>query len=477
MNRNTRDQLSIGLMSASLLLLFLFLLFWLNRVYNDQQEALKKETSFLFQNVIRNVEDSIFQKNFLQPLMIEMKDSIKVTSFDTLSNNTTIIIKQESLSHFPKDTVFEMAVKARYSRDLPDDSYGSIAILKSLSEGAFHADTVSIFQQSDSSIIALLSPLMKQAIRTNDIPLDFNIIAVDSANTNKAFSWANYTDHLTHQNLVVEYLRYQPFLLRQIVPHILFSVFLFSCIALAFLLIYRSLRQQQRLTQLKNDFISNISHELKTPITTVGVAIEALSNFDALKSPERTQEYLDISKSELSRLSLLVDKVLKLTLFEQAEPELNFESIDLKSLVQNIQASMKLQVEKFAAHLSLDVIGSGFTIKGDRIHLTSVIYNLIDNALKYSPNKPNIQIGLQDQEEQVIVSVRDKGIGISNEYKDKIFEKFFRIPTGNTHNVKGHGLGLSYVASVIQKHAGRIEVDSQEGQGTCFTIYFPKQHG
>ncbi|MEO0468268.1 MAG: HAMP domain-containing sensor histidine kinase [Bacteroidota bacterium] len=246
---------------------------------------------------------------------------------------------------------------------------------------------------------------------------------------------------------------------------------------MAFFLSYRSLQKQKRLNQLKNDFISNVTHELKTPITTVGVAIEALRNFNALQDPAKTEEYLAISKQELNRLSILVDRVLKMSLFDQQEPELKIESLDLQQLSEGILRSMKLQFEKYGAVVETTFEGEDFDLEGDRGHLTSVLYNLIDNALKYGGDTPQIQLFIQEKEGQIEIQVMDRGIGIPNAYQDRIFEKFFRVPSGDRHNIKGHGLGLSYVSSVIAQHQGTIDFDSTEGKGTTFTIQLPRKHG
>ncbi len=217
-----------------------------------------------------------------------------------------------------------------------------------------------------------------------------------------------------------------------------------------------------------------MTHELKTPITTVGVAIEAMKSFDALKNPEQTKEYLDISKNELNRLSFLVDKVLKMAAFEQKEPILTLETFDMAELAQQVIDSMKLQFEKFNATVDFDKNGDDFNINADKTHITSVIYNLMDNALKYGGEKPVIRLELQSPfYDYVRVSVSDKGKGIPPQYLDKIFDKFFRIPTGDVHNTKGHGLGLSYVASVIKQHGGKINVESEEGQGSRFSVFLP----
>ncbi len=265
-----------------------------------------------------------------------------------------------------------------------------------------------------------------------------------------------------------------PFLLKQITQPILFSVLLLGITILSFVLLYRNLLKQQRLGALKNEFISNITHELKTPIATVGVAIEALRNFNAIHDPARTKEYLDISANELQRLNLLVDKVLKLSMFEKKEVELKVEPVNLREVAEEVVGSLKLQLEKNNAHVTITSEGD-MTVPADRLHLLSVIFNLVDNAVKYSKQVASIKIELQEEEKTVVVKVSDNGIGIPAEYKDKVFDKFFRIPHGDTHNAKGYGLGLSYVAQVVQKHNGTIEVESQPGIGTAFIIKLPKR--
>lgn len=263
------------------------------------------------------------------------------------------------------------------------------------------------------------------------------------------------------------------YILKRLAIPILVSVFLVGITILSFMMMWRSLKQQEKLALLKNDFVSNITHELKTPIATVGVAIEALKNFNAINDPVRTREYLDISSSEVHRLSLLVDKVLKLSMFENKEIALQKEKFDVLELVQDVLASMKLQFEKQHAIISLETIGNNFFIEADKMHVTSVVYNLLDNALKYGGEKPEIDVVVKTHQEHVSIAVSDKGIGIAPEYKGKIFDKFFRIPGGDRHNIKGYGLGLSYVNHIVKKHMGFVEVKSELGKGSTFIAHIP----
>lgn len=265
------------------------------------------------------------------------------------------------------------------------------------------------------------------------------------------------------------------YLFKKIISQIIFSILLVALTLVSFVFLYRNLLRQKRLTESKNEFISNITHELKTPISTVGVAIEAIRNFNVLQNTEKTGEYLDIANQELKRLALLVDKVLRLSMFESQELDLDREPINMESVANEVMQSMRIQFEKQGAIVEFEKKGTDFTVMGDHLHLVSVIYNLLDNALKYTSGAPRISICLEEQKGSVLLRVTDNGLGIPREYHSRVFEKFFRVPYGDRHNVKGYGLGLSYVAHIIEKHKGKISLESEPGKFTRFNIEIPKQ--
>jgi signal transduction histidine kinase len=287
---------------------------------------------------------------------------------------------------------------------------------------------------------------------------------------------AAYMDYWSEQNFAISYPVYRGFLLTRMWRQIFFAIVLFVCISIAFGLIYFNLQKQRKLSQMRTDFINNITHELKTPISTVRVALEAITNFHAQKDPEKEKEYFAIAQSELNRLTLLVDKVLQMSQMNDGETEFRFERFDIRELTSQIMSTMKVQFDRSAAAVELKTSGDDFEIEGDRMHLTGVVYNLLDNAIKYGNGHPHIDVMIRQENGLINIDVADNGKGIPQDYVDKVFDKFFRVPTGDTHNIKGHGLGLSYVAEVVQKHGGTITLESKPGTGSTFKITLPRAH-
>lgn len=472
-----RHRLSIFLMTASLVLLAVFLVFFLKKTWQDELGQLKKETSFLFANSIHSIEGELLDKLVMRRMAGGDSEPGNVFLFknrqiEADSVKVMAIFNGQEMNGW-KDSTVSVKIHARETGGGGPEMSGSLSMVIAMS--GREGDSLTV-KTSGKDVLPVLETNFEKAVKTAGLPVNYRIVRwqQDSLAPGEAELTGSYFDLSSGEKYAVELSAYNGYVFRQMWPQALFSVVLFVCVALAFYLIFKSLREQQRLTELKNDFIQNMTHELKTPIATVGVAIEALQNFDALQNPERTLEYLDISRGELSRLSLLVDKVLRMSQFEKAVPELKLETLDLEALTGEVLTSMKLQFEKAGAEVNFETSGGGCFLEGDRLHLASVVYNLLDNALKYSPGQPVITVGLEQVNGQIYLRIGDNGAGIPPEYQGRIFEKFFRVPAGAVHNVKGHGLGLSYVASVVQKHRGSIEVEKNEPQGTVFKIILPQ---
>jgi two-component system, OmpR family, phosphate regulon sensor histidine kinase PhoR len=240
-----------------------------------------------------------------------------------------------------------------------------------------------------------------------------------------------------------------------------------------FLYMLSTILRQKKLSEIKNDFINNMTHELKTPIATVSAAVEALLSFGALENPRKTQLYLNVSKNELQRLSDLVEKVLNMVVEEKKELELHPELVNPSELIRDIITHQQLKAAK-PVQFEVDLSPDEKPVYVDRLHIANTINNLIDNAIKYSYEQVTIRIKSYIEPHAWLLSVQDTGIGIPKTYQQAIFERFFRVPTGDLHQVKGFGLGLSYVKQVVEKHGGQIEVHSEPAQGSEFTLRFPQ---
>lgn len=250
------------------------------------------------------------------------------------------------------------------------------------------------------------------------------------------------------------------------------SLILLALITWCFVFMLNTILKQKRWSMVKNDFISNMTHELKTPIATVSAAIEALKHFHGMEDKTKSLSYLDISQQELKRLNDLVEKVLNISVEESEALVLNKEDFNLIEVINEIITRQKIKGGK-EIHIDFHHEIPNAVIHADKLHLSNAINNLIDNAIKYSGKKVTIIITLQRKNDSFLLSIKDDGTGIPRHYQQLIFDKFFRVPTGDLHNVKGFGLGLSYVKQVIEKHNGTIDVDSEPGKGTTFFIEIP----
>nr|WP_294946502.1 HAMP domain-containing sensor histidine kinase [uncultured Mucilaginibacter sp.] len=245
---------------------------------------------------------------------------------------------------------------------------------------------------------------------------------------------------------------------------------------LCFFYIIRTINQQRKLTELKDDFINNMTHELKTPIATITVAIEGLQKFNGLNDPEKTQRYLKTSRNELSRLDGLVSKVLNVAAFESKEVTLSKERIPIDELMNDVIEAEKQKTPKQVniSYANRDGIRE---IEADKLHLRNVMLNLIDNAIKYSTDPVDIKITLTKNKKNAVFAIQDNGMGIPKAHIKHVFDKFHRVPAGNVHNVKGTGLGLNYVKYIVEAHGGRVALASEVNKGSEFTVSIPIKNG
>lgn len=485
-----KSQKNIGtiiLMTSSIVLLLILQLLWLRSSYNEELESFKKETNTLFRTTIIGMHDSLIMKG-IEPVFIgdsiEYKKSGDPARFRVWNTKVTrdSVMAGISPDKISRITVRDSSIQILISSTGPGDSIRQVLrpvvtefrrkretgnFLFRFGNDSLRVDDIQRnYQDTLKTIGITISPIVgKVEMRKIDSG------KTETENANIFITEPFFLPHTPAYQARFENIR--PMLLAKISPQIIFSVILTALIVTAFVFMYRSIVSQQKLMQLKNDLISNITHELKTPVATVSVALEALQNFKALDNPALTQEYLNIAQNELGRLSLITDKILKTSVFEQNGLELKREQVDLEKVVQDVLASLKLVFEKHRANVSLNKQGDDFTLQGNTEHLTHVVYNLLDNAIKYSKPGCALSVSLIRNPEIIQLIVADNGIGIPEEYQQKVFEKFFRVPTGDVHDAKGYGLGLNYVASVVKAHGGIIDLKSETGKGSTFAITLP----
>lgn len=231
--------------------------------------------------------------------------------------------------------------------------------------------------------------------------------------------------------------------------------------------------KQKKLSEMKNDFIGNMTHELKTPISTIALSAEVLSDPAIVNDPERLGDYARIIRSENERLRTQVERVLQLATLDKETLELSREKVDMHQLVTEVGASLRLPLQERGLELHLELDAERHSVLGDRVHLTNALFNLLDNALKYGNDGTVITIRSSSKGGELILSVQDQGIGISKEDQGLVFERFYRVHTGNVHNVKGFGLGLHYVQQIALAHGGGISVCSALGEGSTFILSLP----
>ncbi len=346
------------------------------------------------------------------------------------------------------------------------------------------------FQVSEEESISQLDSLLANELYTQGIktPYEFGIYnpvqhALLREKTGKHTNdllQSQYAFHLFPNDIFVnpEYLllhfpQQERYILSQMNAMLATSIVLIFIIISSFAFTIFTIFRQKKLSVMKNDFINNMTHELKTPISTISLACQALSDKDIQKSEGLYQNYINVINEENERLGLLTEKVLQTALIEKARVRLNITGIDLHGLIENAIQKIGLQVKSKHGSIHTRFYAEYSFIKGDKIHLTNVFSNLLDNANKYSPNSPQITVVTENTSKGVLVHVEDKGVGISHVNQKKIFDNLYRVSTGNIHDVKGFGLGLGYVKAIVEQHGGTVSLESEPHKGSRFTVFIP----
>jgi two-component system phosphate regulon sensor histidine kinase PhoR len=253
---------------------------------------------------------------------------------------------------------------------------------------------------------------------------------------------------------------------------IIVSVVFTLIIMCAFFITVRALIRQKKLSEIKSDFINNMTHEFKTPLATISLAVDALKNQKVISDPEKMNYFTGIIKEENKRMNKQVETILQAALLDKQEVQLNLKKLHAHDLITSALNNINLQVEEKKGRLEVNLAATNDLLKVDDVHFTNLISNLLDNAIKYSEENLVIKISTQTEGNLLKIKIEDNGIGMNKETVGRIFEKFYRAHTGNLHNVKGFGLGLSYVKTMVEAHHGTIKAESTPGKGTTFLLSF-----
>lgn len=481
-----------ALMILSFLMLAAFTASWLYVQYRTEKNALGKSLSALYDTRLQYYIDKAFGKAFLSgQKFLVTNDSTMVGTPDTFMRYTSqqVIHRKNGLSTtkvMSRDSIMRnsgtlLPQRKSYS-DIQVRISSNTTIDNPQSSGAAIGDVLLDSIQIKNAIVNILSGLGKELILlqadTGAFRKDFDTLLHHDypgvgfhLNPPLAGDWTLVAQS-SNKPFWFNIRSYNLFLTRKLIPQLSFCFVLLGLCSCAFLLSFFSLRKQMRLSEQKNDFISNMSHELKTPVTTAQLALEAFNHFDISADPMRTKEYLQIATGEVRRLDLLVANVLNHAQLDEGRIRLHKDMLSLNLLITELISRIKPACIAEGKQLRFAGSGSDIIVRGDRLHLEGALYNVLDNAVKYG--RRVIEVSVEERGKVVDITISDDGPGIPLAFREKIFDKFFRIPTGNEHNVKGYGLGLHYSMYIVNAHGGTIHLSATDNGGAQFVITLPQ---
>jgi len=335
-----------------------------------------------------------------------------------------------------------------------------------------------------------LEPIIQKELSNNNLKLAYEFAVVDLKSDSvfkiKTKGFPESELHTKYKvNLFPQDFRTSDNFLILLFPektrHLFRSVFLLLSGSILFTLIIMItfaitiwiILKQKKVSEIKTDFINNMTHEFKTPIATISLAVDSINNPVIIKKEDQIRYYTNIIKEENQRMNSQVENVLQMSLIDKKDLEVNLADVDLHPLIEKAIKNIRLHIEKRSGNLNSQLLAKNTFFNVDENHFMNVIHNVLDNANKYSPNKPDINLLTKNNDKGILIEIEDRGLGMSKDTISKIFDKFYRVPTGNIHNIKGFGLGLSYVKAIIQAFNGTIEVESEIEKGSKFTIFLP----
>ncbi|EAY26482.1 sensor protein RprX [Microscilla marina ATCC 23134] len=526
----TRKKLNyiIFLMSVALIGLIGLQIYWVNtslkikkeRFNQDVHQALsnlvrkleKRETAYAVGNRFFNTKGSRYPhpQQFYNIIASGNRKFNVLRKSKTKKNHSKVELQHSwTLSEGGEDTTFTLNVSSKSNPRLKQILHPQeVTVVNDDSSKKVHVKASSVMLVIDELLSKrkplhqrisqeLLDSLLHIELLSKgiDIPYRFNVVTqqngqyryvfhpqkpIQYSNPQQALSQVNYATILFPNDispqpnkLLVDFPAENTFVIKQMWT-VLASAFVFiALIIFCFTFAVNTILKQKKMSDMTKDFINNMTHEFKTPIATVSLACQAMQDPDIQQLPGQVNRYMGMIKEENDRLGQQVEKVLQIARLDREDFKLNISEVDVHQSIAKAVRNIQIQVEKRGGMLHTALNAEQACIYADEIHLTNMIINLLDNANKYSPDHPEITIETQSNERGIRVMISDKGQGISKEVINKVFDKFYRVPTGNIHDVKGFGLGLSYVKTMVDAHQGEIQVKSEPAKGSTFTLFFP----
>ncbi len=433
------------------------------------EDKVMKDSKFLFeQNFVEDPENDTAQKT--QNIYYLKGDSLY--SIDAGANDSTVNfveftqkdLKERIIGNISKKRIFIQEIVNRMISGETDiqDRLDRVQI-EGLIKGNF---------QKNGIKLPYFFGVKDEENNYKIMSKDFNLEYVDQTYEIQLFP----NDILSSKYFLVVYFKSRnSIILKNIPREMIISMLITIIIITTFAFIIFLILKQRKLSEIKNDFINNMTHELKTPVSTISLASQMLSDSSIHIDKDKMLSVARIIGDESKRLEFQIEKVLQISLFEKGNIHFNIQEINLRNIIQLAVLNTDIKVKNKGGNITTNLKAKNHIVKGDKLHLTNIFFNLLDNAVKYSNPKipPKIKIETFNENENIKIEISDNGIGIGKDYQKKIFNKFFRVPTGNIHDVKGFGLGLSYVKRIIDEHKGHISVKSDLGKGTGFIILLP----
>lgn len=470
----------IILLIVSLTALFGYQVYWLSGLYKSRYQS---DESLI--NVSLQMADFAEIMERVKTLRSEGDLHGSVTIAQGWSNagkQTKVRTDSVVVNNDGTRTIKVTTIKTEKSEDSISDSASSYAVsspgeMSSAYQIGLHQGIDNISKPNP----AVLDSILMERLASYEVNAPHRLLMLSGADTLAVVSTRGYTPSSRAKDFDLSYgeegegkiyrLTMEPLtlvILRKMAGVIAASLVLFLILAFSFWFLIHTMLKQKSLEEMKSDFTNNITHELKTPVAVAYAANDALLNFDAGNDPEKRREYLEISQGQLEKLEGMIEQILSMSMESRKTFELRRETIELEPLLQKLSEQHRLSAGK-PCDIHIDV-EKGLVLDADRFHLSNILSNLIDNAIKYSGSSVRIDITAKATDEGVEIRVRDNGIGIAPDKQKHIFEKFYRVPTGNVHDVKGYGLGLYYAKTMVEKHGGTITVTSTPGKGSEFVL-------